>query len=246
LEHMHNPWPRLQRPLSRRLMPLAYGLVLLVGTIVLMTWFALKAQVTLAGFLNSESVWSKAQKQAVIALQSFAVSGQAEDLRDFESNYTLLESDRLARDEIASGHFDRAAVDKAFVRGSVMPSAQSGMIFMLQHVAEAPHFKEALAAWRSTDSAVAELAKIAEDIRQMHSSGPVPAALASQQLDRIQTLNNAIGPHANLFSLCFMDGADAVHWSIWCSLFGHAAVAGHGAACAGQCAWQRRALPAAV
>jgi diguanylate cyclase (GGDEF)-like protein/PAS domain S-box-containing protein len=188
-------------------MPLAYGLVIVVGTIVLLTLFAMMVQVTLAGFLNSESVWSKAQKQAVIALQSFAVSGKAEDLRAFESNYSVLESDRRARDEIASGHFDRATVAQAFVRGSVMPSAQSGMILILRHLQGAPHLKQALAAWRSTDAAVAELAEISKNLSQMHSSGPVPVELVARQLDRIQGLNNTIEPQTNLFSLEVARGA---------------------------------------
>jgi len=222
---MHNPPPSLQRPLSRRLMPLAYGLVIVVGTIVLLTWFALKAQVTLAGFLNSESVWSKAQKQAVVALESFAISGKAEDLRIFESNYTVLDSDRRARDEIASGHFDRATVDQAFIRGSVMPSAQPGMILMLQHLPDAPYLKSALAAWRSTDGAVAELAEIAAQLRQMHSAGPVSAELLTQQLDRIQSLNNAIEPQANQFSLEVARGASWMGQMLFISVLSAASLA---------------------
>ena len=56
----------VQRSLSRRLMPLAYALASAVVLIMAMTWGVLQVQVTLAGFLNSESIWSKAQKQAVI------------------------------------------------------------------------------------------------------------------------------------------------------------------------------------
>ena len=64
--------PACNGPLSRRLMPLAYALVVIVGLILALTWGALQVQVTLAGFLNGESLWSKAQKQAVIDLESYA------------------------------------------------------------------------------------------------------------------------------------------------------------------------------
>lgn len=204
---MRNHLSSLQRPLSRRLMPLAYGLLVVVGMIVLLIWFALKAQVTLAGFLNSESVWSKAQKQAVIALEAFAVSGKEADLRVFESNYAVLDSDRRARDMIASGHFDRATIDEAFVRGSVMPSAQPGMILILQHLSPVPHLREALAAWRSTDHAVTELAGIAATLSAIHASGPITPKQLNQQLDRIQGLNNEIEPEANRFSVEIARGA---------------------------------------
>ncbi|MDE1895027.1 MAG: EAL domain-containing protein [Pseudomonadota bacterium] len=206
-------------------MPLAYALVAVVGVIVLLTWFALKSQVTLAGFLNSESVWSKAQKQAVIALQAYAISGKEEDLRAFESNYAVLDSDRRARDQISSGHFDRAVVDEAFVRGSVMPSAQSGMVLVLQHLSGAPHLKAALVAWRSTDHAVAELAGIAHDLGRLHASGPIPPELISQQLDRIQRLNDEIEPRANQFSVDIALGASWMGQVLFIGVFGAASVA---------------------
>ena len=53
-------------------MPLAYALVGMVGLILALTWGALQVQVALAGFLNGESVWSKAQKQTVIDLDAYA------------------------------------------------------------------------------------------------------------------------------------------------------------------------------
>ena len=52
------------RPLSRRLRPLAYGLVAVIGLILVLAWGTTQVQVTLAGFLNGESVWSKAQPTA--------------------------------------------------------------------------------------------------------------------------------------------------------------------------------------
>ena len=76
----------LQRPLSRRLVPLAYALVGMVGLILALTWGALQVQMALAGFLNGESIWSKAQKQTVIALDAYAAKGNAADLANYKLN----------------------------------------------------------------------------------------------------------------------------------------------------------------
>src|SRR5579859_1436399 len=108
------------RPLSRRLRPLAYGLVAVIGLILILTWGALQVQVTLAGFLNGESVWSKAQKQAVLDLLGYAESGDPARLTRFHQNYELLRSDGWARDAIASGRYDRAQIHQAFLRGKIM------------------------------------------------------------------------------------------------------------------------------
>ncbi len=200
--------PLLQRPLSRRLMPLGYGLVVVVGTIVLLTWFALKAQTTLAGFLNSESVWSKAQKQAVIALDSYATSGKTADLDLFLRNYSILDSDRRARDAIASGSYDPTVVQQAFIRGSVMPSAQPGMVLLLEEFPYLPHVRQALQAWRSTDGSVDQLARIANELRQSYSAGTMSLELANEMQARIHHLNQLIEPQAKRFSLEIALGAE--------------------------------------
>jgi diguanylate cyclase (GGDEF)-like protein/PAS domain S-box-containing protein len=204
---MHETSPRLQRPLSRRLLPLAYALMALVGVILLLTWFALQIQVTLAGFLNSESVWSKAQKQAVISLDAYAINGDGADMATFRRNYTILDSDRKARDEIASGFFDRAVVSEAFVRGNVMPSAKSGMIFMLQHFHRAPHMYEALREWRATDTAIAELDAIARELERYRLGGGSDQNEIRKQIQRINALNDVIEPRANQFSVEIAEGA---------------------------------------
>ena len=191
----------LQRPLSRRLMPLAYALAVAIALIMALTWGVLQVQLTLAGFLNSESVWSKAQKQAVIDLDNYALNGEAEDLADFRRNYGLLESDRSGRDAIASGHFSKQEITKVFTRGNIMPAAQPGMTFMLQYFSDAPHMREALEAWRSTDASLVELGGIADELQHAHSiGGPSPAEIARQHA-RINALNVYMEPRTNLFSV---------------------------------------------
>jgi len=166
-------------------MPLAYALVAMVGLILALTWGALQVQITLAGFLNGESLWSKAQKQSVIDLETYATSGAAADLADFRRHYAVLESDRWARDAIASGDFDRDKVAQAFARGSVIPAAIPGMIFILQHFPSAPHINVALEAWYSTDDSIAEFAGIANELQAAHAGGGLSVAELARQRARI-------------------------------------------------------------
>ncbi len=197
----------LKRPLTKRLMPLAYSLAAVISLIVALTWIVLQVQITLAGFLNSESLWSKAQKQAVIDLGNYAVEGDAVSIAGFKHNYDVLESDRLARDAIASGHFDKAMIEDAFRRGSIMPAARPGMTFMLEHFSDAPHINEALQAWRSTDQKIAKLKTIADELQRSYGSGAVPVAERERQRARINTLNTFIEPRTQLFAVEVVNGA---------------------------------------
>lgn len=198
---------RPQRPLSRRLMPLAWGLVATVVLILALTWGTLLVQVTLAGFLNGESIWSKSQKQAVIELDAYAVEGDPAALAEFKRSYAIVLSDAWARDAIASGHFDRKQVAAAFARGSVMPDAIPGMIFIFEHFSGAPYISEALRMWHSVDGQIAELGTIAGKLERARKSGSITQEEIARQRRRIHTLNDFIEPRANRFSLEIAEGA---------------------------------------
>src|ERR1700750_961729 len=189
------------RPLSRRLRPLAYGLVAVIGLILMLTWGALQVQVTLAGFLNGESVRSKAQKQAVVDLLGYAQSGDATRLAAFQKNYILLSSDSWARDAIATGHYDRELIHQAFQRGKILPQAEPGMIFMLRCCTGAPHMREAVTLWRAADGPLTQLDGVAKELSDAYARGQPEQTWLNWQLDRINGLNNDLEPLTNGFSL---------------------------------------------
>jgi diguanylate cyclase (GGDEF)-like protein/PAS domain S-box-containing protein len=206
-------------------MPLAYALVTMVGLILALTWGALQVQVTLAGFLNGESVWSKAQKQVVIDLDAYAASGDAMNLASFQRNYALLQSDRWGRNSVASGRFDKSQILQTFSRGTVIPSAIPGMIFIFQHFSSVPHMREALQAWYSTDQSIAELGDIAKELQRAHATGGMSSTELVRQRDRIYTLNRYIEPRTNIFSLEIAHGASWVGQILFDSVFAAACIA---------------------
>lgn len=197
----------LQRPLSRRLMPLLYALLAMVALILALTWGALQAQVALAGFLNGESVWSKAQKQAVVDLDTYAGGGSAANLADFRRNLAVLNTHHWARDTVISGRYDYDAVVDALRRSDAMPAAIPGVIFMLHHFPNAPYMRDALQAWRSTDASIAELETIASELQRAYARGDVLPEEIARQRARIGAINNFIEPRSKLFSLQIAQGA---------------------------------------
>jgi diguanylate cyclase (GGDEF)-like protein/PAS domain S-box-containing protein len=211
--------------LPRRLLPLAYGLAAVLGLILVFIWGALQIQVALAGFLNGESIWSKAQKQAVIDLRVYAASGDPADLADFRRNYEILRTDRWTRDAIAAGRYDRAAVTAALERVNTMPAAVPGVIFMLDHFATAPYMRQALAAWRSTDAQVAELGTIADQLQAGHARGDMDRAEIVRQQARIRALNDFIEPRAQVFSREVARGASWMGQVLFGTIFVAACIA---------------------
>ncbi|MFI4958310.1 MAG: putative bifunctional diguanylate cyclase/phosphodiesterase [Lysobacterales bacterium] len=187
-------------------MPLAYALVGMVGLIMALTWGALQVQMALAGFLNGESIWSKAQMQTVIALDAYATKGNAADLAKYKLNYEILMADHWARDQIASGNYDYAAVAGALQRSRTVTVSIPGVIFILHHFAGAPYMRDALQAWRSTDSSIAELNTIATSLEAGYSTGKVNDAEIARQRERIGVINSYIEPRSKVFSRAVADG----------------------------------------
>jgi diguanylate cyclase (GGDEF)-like protein/PAS domain S-box-containing protein len=214
-----------QRPLSRRLMPLAYGLAAVVGLVLCLTWGALQVQVTLAGFLNGESLWSKAQKQTVIDLYAYAQSGDPARLESFRRNYEVVRSDRWARDTIAKGNYNEHEVAAAFRRGGVIPAAIPGMIFILDHFSHAPYMEQAITDWRSVDSSIEELNAIAGQLQQAYQSGKPSAEELVRQSTRIDSLNDYIQPRSDEFSLDIALGAAWLGGVLFIAVLATAAVA---------------------
>ncbi|PWK85322.1 putative bifunctional diguanylate cyclase/phosphodiesterase [Fulvimonas soli] len=210
--------PKPPRHPARRLLPLAYALAVAVALVMALTWGVLQVQVTLAGFLNSESVWSKAQKQAVIDLDGYALDGDARDLDGFRRNAGLLAADRWGRDAIVSGRFRQEELDRVFVQGNVMPAAKPGMTFIMRHFPDAPHIRQALDAWRSTDAPLAELDGIAGELQRAWAAGRPSAGEIARQRGRIRAINDFVEPRTKLFSVEVVRGAvwlgELLFWAV--------------------------------
>ncbi len=197
----------LRRALSHRLLPLIYALAAVVAVILIVTWVALSAQVNVAGFLNAESLWSKAQKEAIIAIGNYAVTGKASDYANFKRNNAVQQADRWIRDAVRRPHYDHSKVDAAFARGHVMPSARSAMIFTMRYLYWAPYVDEALAAWRASDEPAEQLVEVATGLQAAYASGQATPQLIASARSRIHHLNAIIGPQTDAFSLTLAEGA---------------------------------------
>ncbi|MGA7297949.1 MAG: EAL domain-containing protein [Rhodanobacteraceae bacterium] len=186
--------------LTRRLLPLAWALLVLVALIVLLVWQALRIQVALAGLMNGESIWSKAQKQAVIDLNSYATRGDPKDLAGYRRNYAILTYDRFVRDGSKSDQVPYEALAEALGHGNALPESVPGVIFLLRHLTGAPYMTEVLKLWRSTDKPLEELNEVAAQLQHSYAQGKPDTAEIVRQREKIRRLNAYIEPRSNRFS----------------------------------------------
>src|SRR5690242_20858429 len=84
-------------------------------------WAALQGQTALAGVLNGESMWSKAQNRATFDLLAYGGSGNEADYADFQRNFAVVTAYNSARDQVLSGHFDYKHVVATLHRAYMLP-----------------------------------------------------------------------------------------------------------------------------
>ena len=194
-------------PLGRQLRPLLVSMLAIVMLVLLLTWFALQLQVAVAGFLNGESIWSKAQKQAIVELYAYASHGDARHLREYQKSMRIVMADRAGRDAVAGAHPQPAQARREFASTGALPQAIPILVFAMQHLAAAPYISTALRNWRASDPAMDELPRIAQHLQVLYAQPhPAPADI-SADAQRILQINAQVAPLADAFSRSIAQGA---------------------------------------
>lgn len=193
----------LLRPTSKfkRLLPLGYALAAIVAVILFFMWAALQGQTALAGALNGESMWSKAQNRATFDLLAYAGSGNQADYADFQRNYAVVTAYNSARDQVLSGHFNYQHVVTTLHRAYMLPVAIPGIIFLFHHFSDAPYMATALREWHASDAFIAELGEIAASLHHQYSTHHMDHSKVAGQLRRISEINKSVQQTTNEFSM---------------------------------------------
>ena len=198
-------------PLSRQLRPLLVGMLLIVLFVLVLTWVALQVQVAVAGLLNGESIWSKAEKQAVIDLYAYVQTGQPDNLDGFSKQAQIVDDYRVARNALASSRPDYPAIERLLVRTGAMRQSIPVGLFVLRHFANTPYIHAALQSWRDTDSGMEELHQLALQAQILWTAPVDTKGTAAQKrsaiAQRVISIDRRIAPLTDDFSRSIALGA---------------------------------------
>lgn len=215
----------LTRALRRPLQPLLLALLAALAFVAVLAWGAMQLQVTADGLLAGESLWSKAQKQAVLELYAYAQTGADAHLQAYIRQQAVLHADSSARRLIQADPPDRAAAALALRRGGVDPAAIPGVLFTLRRLRRAPYVQPALLAWRHADRILSPLPAIAATLRHEYAT-PAPSAPRLRALgERILRIDADTAPQARRFSRSISEGARLLSRLLFALVTGGATIA---------------------
>jgi len=154
---------------------------------------------SMRAYVGGESLWSKAQKDAVFHLQKFAGSRDPVDLRQFHAAIAIPLGDHEARVEMDQPQPDLARVRRGFLRGGNHPDDVDGMINLYRRFKQVSFMQSAIRAWDAGDQFIEQLDESGTQLQiEVASPAPNPRKVKSI-LDRISGINDHLSLIENQF-----------------------------------------------
>ena len=165
-------------------------------------------------YVGAESLWSKAQKDAVFHLQQYAAGRAPEELRRFRANIAVPFGDHEARIEMDKPHPDFERVRQGFLRGGVHRDDVDGMFNLYRRFKWISFMQRAIQAWDTGDRYIAELDE-SGSMLQREIESPVPSAARVQAiLAGVSAINESLTPVENQFVEALGDASRTTYRSL--------------------------------
>ena len=187
-------------PGNRSLLRITWPFLAIVVLLVLLASESLKIVSASRAYVGGESLWSKAQKEAVYSLFRYAQSHSESDYRDYLESIAVPMGDRRARLELQKDTPDLAVARQGFIAGRNDPDDVDGMIMLFRRFREVSFMSRAIAIWAQGDEGIAELNAAAEDLHRRIAAGDYQPIVLDPILVRIDVANRRLTPLEVAFS----------------------------------------------
>jgi diguanylate cyclase (GGDEF)-like protein len=175
--------------------------------LLLLAVFSLGSLSAARAYVGGESLWSKAQKDAVFHLQKYAATDSAAEFRQYQAAIAIPLGDHVARLAMDDPNGDPEAAREGFRRGGIHPDDIDGLILLYHRFRSVSFMKRAIQAWTQGDVLIARLDESAARLqREMESPAPDPARIKSALAD-ISRINDELTPLENEFVAALGDAS---------------------------------------
>jgi diguanylate cyclase (GGDEF)-like protein len=171
----------------------------IVLCLLLLASFSFELLSSVRAYVGGESLWSKAQKDAVFHLQKYAASGDPQQLRQYRQDIDIPLGDHEARLEMNKPHPDFATVRTGFIRGGNHPDDIDGMINLYRRFKWVSFMQRAIRIWEAGDRYIGQLEQAAT-LLQGEIESPTPDAAKVQTILAVSSaVNESLTPLENQF-----------------------------------------------
>ena len=189
----HANKPGISRRWLKVVWPFLLGAMLLIGLRTVSFDILSGAR----AYVEGESLWSKAQKEAVFHLHQYVLSGDEADFEAYRKEISVPLGDRQAREELEKSHPDIDIARQGFLAGRNHPDDIDDMIRLFVNFKNVSFMRKPISIWTEGDQLISELNIEANKLRAAILAGDTSL---QPILGRIRQTNARLTPLEENFS----------------------------------------------
>ena len=187
-------------PISRRLLEIVWPFLAVVVLLVLMSAVSTGIMSAVRAYVGAESLWSKAQKESVAALNLYAVTHAEADFLRYQTAIAVPLGDRRAREELDRPEPNFAVARQGFLDGGNNPDDIDGMITLFRRFRHLNYMDRVIGIWASADGEIDLLREAALRLNAQVQGGTRDPGALQPTLDEINSINKRLTPLEDSFS----------------------------------------------
>jgi diguanylate cyclase (GGDEF)-like protein len=185
---------------DNRLLRLVLPIVAVIILQATLAFSSLEVLSAVRAYVGGEGLWSKGQKDSIHYITLYAMTGDGQYFRKFQSAIAIPLADRSARLALELETVDLVAARKGFSGGGNHTDDISSMIWLFRYFRNISYMATAVDIWRKTDPFLVELVSLGNAIHEDFSSGSGAAVLNVTRKDQIERIDRGLAPLAIEFS----------------------------------------------
>jgi diguanylate cyclase (GGDEF)-like protein len=179
--------------------------------LLLLASFSFELLSSVRAYVGGESLWSKAQKDAVFHLQKYAATGDPQQLLQYRQDIDVPLGDHEARLELNKPNPDFDRVRAGLIRGGNHPDDIGGMINLYRRFAWVSFMQRAIRTWEAGDRYIVQLDEAAT-LLQGEIESPAPDAAKVQAILALSSaVNDSLTPLENQFDDALSEASRATY-----------------------------------
>jgi len=180
----------------RRIWPLLASNLLMLA----ISFLCMAVLSSMRAYVGGESLWSKAQKDAVTHLRQFARDGDIAGFARFRESLAIPMGDRAARLELLKPVPDFAVARAGFLAGGNDPEDVPGMTRLFRVAEHVPYMQRVLQIWAEGDGLIDRLDDVADQLLDEVKSARLDPSGRSALLAQIDAIDFRLRPLEDEFS----------------------------------------------
>ncbi|MFI5345432.1 MAG: ATP-binding protein [Elusimicrobiota bacterium] len=194
-------------PIRAKLSCLLGILILNLAAVISIGAFGMSVLSSLRAYVGGEGLWAKAQKNAIVSLNRYALTRDEADYRAFQAYLRIPLGDRKARLAMERPVPDAAAAEAGFIEGGNHPDDVHGLVLLFLRYRRVSYIARAIEFWTRADDSFVELQARADELHRAVASGRAPPAEIHRQLRRIGEINERLSEIEDQFSYALGEGS---------------------------------------